>query len=41
MIVFHLRVVFAEEPFLADAHGEAWTHYKDRVPRWLGFRLRE
>jgi len=32
---FHLRVVFAEEPFLARTHGSQWEEYKARVPRWL------
>ena len=36
MIVFHLRVVFGEEPWLARAHGERWIRYKAQVPRWLG-----
>jgi protein-S-isoprenylcysteine O-methyltransferase Ste14 len=41
MVAFDLRVVFAEEPFLAATHGRAWTQYKDRVPRWLrGLRHR-
>ena len=35
---FHLRVVFGEEPWLARVHGEKWSAYKARVPRWLGFR---
>ena len=34
-VVFHLRVVFGEEPWLARMHGEAWVRYKERVPRWL------
>ncbi|HSA54585.1 MAG TPA: isoprenylcysteine carboxylmethyltransferase family protein [Gemmatimonadaceae bacterium] len=33
---FHLRVVFFEEPWLAQMHGEAWRRYRARVPRWLG-----
>ena len=33
---FHLRVVLAEEPWLASTHGEEWTRYRARVPRWLG-----
>ena len=37
MVAFHLRVVFGEEPWLARTHGEAWVHYKARVPRWVGF----
>ena len=34
-IAFHLRVVFGEEPWLARTHGEQWTAYAARVPRWL------
>jgi hypothetical protein len=33
--MFHLRVVFGEEPWLARTHGAAWTEYRARVPRWL------
>jgi protein-S-isoprenylcysteine O-methyltransferase Ste14 len=32
---FHLRVVFAEEPWLARTHGAAWDDYVRRVRRWL------
>lgn len=35
MIAFHLRVVIAEEPFLARKHGEAWQRYRAEVRRWL------
>jgi protein-S-isoprenylcysteine O-methyltransferase Ste14 len=35
VIMFHLRVVFGEEPWLARTHGEAWLRYRARVPRWL------
>jgi protein-S-isoprenylcysteine O-methyltransferase Ste14 len=35
MAAFHLRVVFSEEPWLARTHGETWTNYRARVPRWL------
>ena len=35
-IVFHLRVVFFEEPYLARTHGTAWTQYRASVPRWFG-----
>jgi protein-S-isoprenylcysteine O-methyltransferase Ste14 len=38
MIVFHLRVVFGEEPWLARRYGEEWVRYRARVPRWLGRR---
>lgn len=36
MIVFHLRVVFFEEPWLARTHGEEFERYRARVPRWFG-----
>lgn len=32
---FHLRVVLAEEPWLARRHGETWFAYAKRTPRWL------
>jgi protein-S-isoprenylcysteine O-methyltransferase Ste14 len=35
LLAFHLRVIFGEEPWLARTHGEAWLHYRARVPRWL------
>ena len=38
-VAFHLRVVLGEEPWLARTHGEKWSHYKQQVPRWLGFRF--
>ena len=34
-VAFHVRVLVAEEPFLARTHGEEWRTYKSRVPRWL------
>jgi len=34
-LVFHLRVVFGEEPWLARTHGEDWQAYRKAVPRWL------
>ena len=40
MLAFHLRVVFAEEPWLARTQGEKWLRYKAHVPRWLGVRRR-
>jgi protein-S-isoprenylcysteine O-methyltransferase Ste14 len=36
--VFHIRVVFFEEPWLAETHGDTWLAYKARVPRWIGRR---
>ena len=38
LVVFHLRVVLFEEPWLARQHGEGWLRYKAQVPRWLGRR---
>jgi protein-S-isoprenylcysteine O-methyltransferase Ste14 len=38
MTAFHLRVVFAEEPWLARTHGEAWERYRRDVRRWVGRR---
>jgi protein-S-isoprenylcysteine O-methyltransferase Ste14 len=35
-VAFHLRVILAEEPFLAETHGQQWREYRARVPRWLG-----
>jgi len=32
---FHLRVVLAEEPWLARTHGAEWARYKARVRRWV------
>ena len=34
-VMFHLRVVFGEEPWLARTHGDEWLRYRARVPRWL------
>lgn len=34
-IAFHLRVVLAEEPWLARTFGDAWSAYRGRVSRWL------
>jgi protein-S-isoprenylcysteine O-methyltransferase Ste14 len=35
-LAFHLRVVYGEEPWLAQRHGAAWREYAARVPRWFG-----
>lgn len=40
IILFHLRVVFGEEPWLERTHGDEWRHYRGRVPRWLFRRAR-
>jgi protein-S-isoprenylcysteine O-methyltransferase Ste14 len=34
-VVFHLRVILHEEPWLARTFGDVWTHYRTQVPRWL------
>lgn len=34
-VAFHLRVIWGEEPWLARRHGEEWTSYAARVPRWV------
>jgi protein-S-isoprenylcysteine O-methyltransferase Ste14 len=34
-VAFHLRVVLAEEPWLARAHGTQWDDYVRHVRRWL------
>ena len=34
-VAFELRVVFGEEPWLAERHGQQWTEYARRVPRWF------
>ena len=36
VLLFHLRVVFGEEPWLARTHGDTWTRYRAEVPRWIG-----
>ena len=38
-ILFHLRVIIFEEPWLARTFAQEWPPYKSRVPRWL-FRRR-
>lgn len=37
-ILFHLRVLLHEEPWLARTFPGDWPGYKSRVPRWL-FRV--
>jgi len=36
MAAFHLRVVFGEEPWLANRYGARWQRYTASVPRWFG-----
>jgi protein-S-isoprenylcysteine O-methyltransferase Ste14 len=35
MIMFQLRVVFGEEPWLEHTHQDEWRRYAAQVPRWL------
>ena len=40
-IGLHLRLVFGEEPWLAQRHGDRWLRYAAGVARWLfGARTR-
>jgi protein-S-isoprenylcysteine O-methyltransferase Ste14 len=34
-ILFHVRVVMNEEPWLARTFPDDWPRFKSRVPRWL------
>jgi protein-S-isoprenylcysteine O-methyltransferase Ste14 len=34
-VAFHLRVVFGEEPRLAQTFGETWNVYRQKVRRWI------
>jgi protein-S-isoprenylcysteine O-methyltransferase Ste14 len=36
LIVFHVRVIAFEEPWLARTFPAGWRDYAARVPRWLG-----
>jgi protein-S-isoprenylcysteine O-methyltransferase Ste14 len=35
VVIFHVRVIAFEEPWLAETHGDGWRQYRARVPRWL------
>ncbi len=35
VLIFHLRVVLGEEPWLDRTFGEQWRAYANQVPRWL------
>ena len=35
MVMFELRVIFGEEPWLERTHQDEWRRYAARVPRWL------
>jgi len=34
-IAFRLRVLLAEEAWLAEPHGQTWNRSASEVPRWL------
>ena len=34
-VLFHLRIVFFEERYLARTHGDAFARYKTKVGRWV------
>lgn len=34
-VMFHIRVRWFEEPWLARRHGSSWNAYIGAVPRWL------
>jgi protein-S-isoprenylcysteine O-methyltransferase Ste14 len=35
VVLFHLRVLLFEEPWLTRTFGGEWDRYRERVPRWL------
>jgi len=35
LLGFHLRVLWAEEPWAARRFGAEWQTYRDRVRRWI------
>lgn len=35
LVAFQLRVVYGEEPWLAESFGDEWAQYRARVSRWL------
>jgi protein-S-isoprenylcysteine O-methyltransferase Ste14 len=35
LVAFHLRILLHEEPWLARTFGDSWSHYRQRVSRWL------
>jgi protein-S-isoprenylcysteine O-methyltransferase Ste14 len=40
LILFHLRVIFHEEPWLEKEFGDQWKRYRADVPRWIGWSRR-
>ena len=40
-IIFHLRVIFYEEPCLSKMFGQEWTYYCAKVSRWISIKTRK
>ncbi|MFZ2657509.1 MAG: isoprenylcysteine carboxylmethyltransferase family protein [Victivallales bacterium] len=38
-IIFHLRVIFYEEPCLSKMFGQEWTDYCAQVSRWISIHI--
>ena len=38
LALFHARIIWGEEPWLARTHGSTWEVYVRAVPRWIGRR---
>jgi len=34
-VVFHLRVVYYEEPWQKETFNKEWDDYKEKTPRWI------
>lgn len=34
-IIFHLRTIYSEEPYLANKFNTQWIEYAQSVPRWI------
>ncbi len=39
LLLFHIRIILNEEPYLRSTFGESFNQYCDSVPRWV-FRLK-
>ena len=39
LIIFHLQIIFVEEPFLIETFGEKYLAYKKKVCRYIGRRF--
>lgn len=40
-MIFHLRVIFYEEPCLQKLFGQQWTDYCAKVSRWISLKTRK